>query len=577
MRGARPAWLALLVACAIRVALAGISLDARCSFELEPAQHRTFGVGPCPCEFRTNLWLEEGPRDALRAYAVDSRGARKYRTSGDVEAHTAATHRKGWHTFYGERLYLIVANEGTERMRVGLELAAETAGGGRLSGAGLGEEGERDVCALYEARGTDDFLLEPAPPPAPRRPRPAPASEAEEADEADDGYRAAGYCGEWHAAFARRQAALRAEFLPGGVQPLPGPAEAESAGALLPANASEAFARRAAVYVCAGVCGGFGDRVLGAASVFLVALLTDRAFFIDWTRPSNASSFLEGYVDWEATPDLQAALRREEGYRSVNLIDSWDIHDRLAAAEDLDAFFGAVSFVQTNYYLYDALRRNAVYGPRLRALGLGRSSAHAFSCIARYLFRPRPQVAAAARRAAAALDSAPFVLGIQVRTGGDGRWPEGWTPPFRLEDILACAEAVTEQYAGGLAARRGLSLEAARAQVRWAVAADSPRLLERLRATYGERVVTAAGPIAHIELSGPGEAAAAMERLLADVALLARADQLLIMDSNLGRIAAFVGAGPHTARILYHGGDQCAHFPPRYILAKQWVPVRPGG
>jgi hypothetical protein len=54
---------------------------------------------------------------------------------------------------------------------------------------------------------------------------------------------------------------------------------------------------KAIVWRCAGAgCGGLGDRIRGAPSNFFLALLTNRAYFIDHTFPVELSDYFD-YAD----------------------------------------------------------------------------------------------------------------------------------------------------------------------------------------------------------------------------------------------------------------------------------------
>jgi len=51
---------------------------------------------------------------------------------------------------------------------------------------------------------------------------------------------------------------------------------------------------------CFGQCGGVGDRMSGIVRAFYMAMCTDRRFYVEWTRPSRLSQFLQpNLVPWD--------------------------------------------------------------------------------------------------------------------------------------------------------------------------------------------------------------------------------------------------------------------------------------
>jgi len=53
------------------------------------------------------------------------------------------------------------------------------------------------------------------------------------------------------------------------------------------------------IYSCSSICFGWGDRLRGITSVYILALLTRRRFMIDMNHPCSISHVLQPYqIDW---------------------------------------------------------------------------------------------------------------------------------------------------------------------------------------------------------------------------------------------------------------------------------------
>ena len=58
--------------------------------------------------------------------------------------------------------------------------------------------------------------------------------------------------------------------------------------------------RQALIYSCWKNCGGWGDRLRGITSIYILAVLLQRRFLIDMSYPCNLSHFLESnLIDWQ--------------------------------------------------------------------------------------------------------------------------------------------------------------------------------------------------------------------------------------------------------------------------------------
>ncbi|KAF9140501.1 hypothetical protein BGX30_006432 [Mortierella sp. GBA39] len=177
---------------------------------------------------------------------------------------------------------------------------------------------------------------------------------------------------------------------------------------------------RSIVHSCAKgeSCGQTSDRLMSAASLFMVSLLTDREFFVDWEGYPLFSVFRTPFLNLQAPAatsgvrvegDSTDALQQKQGPLSLSLLN-WK-------AEDLDLVFGIRSLstyldtktrtrsghqtarkthdqlivapqvrIQTNRGLVQRIMTDTSFSERLESMGLHQHNA--YECILSFLFRP---------------------------------------------------------------------------------------------------------------------------------------------------------------------------------------------
>ncbi|CAF0801979.1 unnamed protein product [Adineta ricciae] len=104
-------------------------------------------------------------------------------------------------------------------------------------------------------------------------------------------------------------------------------------------------------YQCRESCGGWGDRLRGITSTFMLAILTQRRFYIDMPYPCNLTRFLQpNLYDWrpiilgsnrsqlliKTTRSSQIASVIYEKISSSNFVDDWSIYDDIYIATNSD-------------------------------------------------------------------------------------------------------------------------------------------------------------------------------------------------------------------------------------------------
>lgn len=217
--------------------------------------------------------------------------------------------------------------------------------------------------------------------------------------------------------------------------------------AILSGNARQRYL----VYQCDGDvnCGGLSDRMLGMVSTFLIALLTDRAWIVNWDKPVPIETvFQSPSINWVYNQS-DPRFKRETVY-SYNMIQ-WTREqiDADIIQRNLTTYFPHnVTHVYINRGIIHRLFRSKLYAPILGSMGLRPHSA--FSCLADFIFQPIP----AARRlitqyAALLRHPSIFSIGIQIRTGDPNmlRPYMDRTSLKQFNSFFSCASQLAQVYA----------------------------------------------------------------------------------------------------------------------------------
>lgn len=182
---------------------------------------------------------------------------------------------------------------------------------------------------------------------------------------------------------------------------------AERAGHRLPSPADAPAARASHERWC----GGVGDRTAGIVSVFLLALASDRDFFIDstWTAPLEVV-YAPNAHDWRLT--RIAGTPRGDAAAKVVARDFRNALHRDIGAQPLRYYLpgGVAAAATANMREWVPLMSHRVMLAKLRAVGLAPTGnrtditfGEVASAVLGFLFRPTPALAAAVARDAVAV------------------------------------------------------------------------------------------------------------------------------------------------------------------------------
>lgn len=175
--------------------------------------------------------------------------------------------------------------------------------------------------------------------------------------------------------------------------------------------------------------GGFADRIKGALSGYLFGLLTNRSYFIRWERPIPLRrDFKQRKLLWQITPDVERALAKLE----MNTVDLIDIELDGARRSSFEQQLHSLAFLpkdrhvrlHTNSFMFNQMIVGG-HGQELAAMGveMTKESLCFQSCFNR-LFEYNPDGSTAIRyqRFMSWKGRQSQVVGLQIRTGGDGDW-----------------------------------------------------------------------------------------------------------------------------------------------------------
>ncbi|PNH12341.1 hypothetical protein TSOC_000751 [Tetrabaena socialis] len=307
-------------------------------------------------------------------------------------------------------------------------------------------------------------------------------------------------CGSWYVPYSHMHAAVRAGRFPVAAPQPAKPAtstEAANSSIAISSNSSAAVQGPARYAVFMSVASGLADRLTNSLSVFLYALLTDRAFEHVWYGKHQLwESYSSPWVDWRAPPrdltrghTMRAQVPAGAGDTSGNSTEAegpvlrvvtenhhWSQHDRPTMAAELYLHeeqvarrtwlrymaannsglltygdeYEAVVWTLNSPFLRYALR-NPLLADRLQELGITR--ANAVPCLFNYLYLPTAEALAPFRHGellGKLLDPLNFVIGIQVRIGdvvfkrGAAQQP-GHSLGASSSAFFSCARQLTAQ------------------------------------------------------------------------------------------------------------------------------------
>lgn len=274
-------------------------------------------------------------------------------------------------------------------------------------------------------------------------------------------------------------------------------------------------AGRFAVWTCGSLlrghndCSGWGNRLLGIVSVFLFAVLTDRAMLIEWpdAGPLGLDNFLRSdLIDWRIPATFKGRKTRFSP-DSLFIGNTYRNQSRLEfffRSEDPWAVSEQLVWIRAKEGLFHSMWQNPFAQQRLCEMGLSHVDS-IFSLLSRVLFRPHGQLKAALRRLEVEIAGRPL-LALQMRFRSDFLDVEpgiGFTAADMDRFYASALAAETSQEKDG----RGSA---------WFLATDSMAVVKSVfEGPYAGKVIWVNGTMAHLTVieraKSPAEARLAQE------------------------------------------------------------------
>ncbi|EDO47381.1 predicted protein [Nematostella vectensis] len=225
--------------------------------------------------------------------------------------------------------------------------------------------------------------------------------------------------------------------------------------------------KRYLVYSCPGEghgCFGYGNRIRAVIALFYLAVLTDRAFLIDWTTPEPLEKHLMPRgLQWNYTKPLECRENETQGIRrhywgthklAEKQKNGWHIEHsegftKWFTRTDFDKYFEfPVEAVNTIWYFAEKnIPKNKYLMKRARELGVkpliqpDATYASLFGCAFHFLFKKSPIIEHYTQKMAGKMRSTGYpVIGMHIRTGDTAFANQSVPNNKGVLGFLKCAE-----------------------------------------------------------------------------------------------------------------------------------------
>jgi len=263
-------------------------------------------------------------------------------------------------------------------------------------------------------------------------------------------------------------------------------------------------------------CGGYGDRMKGIASAFLIAILTHRRFAIRHMEPLDLRPLLlpSPWVQWDLNPSTLANavhLKDVPPPAGQDVIRAWPRTVTLVTNQDLVAYLFSLP----------------AFEPALRQMGLGDHCGDLsclFGCLFHTLFVVGPFLQ---RNLTEMLAAHPRFIAVQIRMGGNQ--VTGWSDPLRTSPfVVARTWEVAADWRADHCPECAVFLST-----------DSASHQRAAQKRLGSALFVVPGHIAHSDRSGPRMAAAGFPKVILDNLLIGQAVFAVISNSGFSYTAVW--------------------------------------
>ena len=311
-------------------------------------------------------------------------------------------------------------------------------------------------------------------------------------------------------------------------------------------HAIQSTANQTLTYSCVKNCGGWGDRLRGMTSTYILSVCLRRRFLIDMPSPFELSYFLSpNFIDWRITtrPIHPVQINAMYGQQA-------DLFHRNLSTGNLTAIWSNDDhvFLTTNGDYITPLLKNRFFRSIISEIGIRSNEStqqDLFPFIFELLFKPTSLIANRLNTLLRHTSQQP-ILCMHIRLGQNPTIPNDAKLPYRQSLVSDMIEFIDR------------NLTDFRSSI--FVTSDSMGSLEILRNHYGSRhVLTVDGPIIHIDR--PNRKAESMKTILrgffkviTDFYFLGECDILLMPRSGFSHWANLRRIHPYSNLYFYCRG-----------------------
>ena len=301
---------------------------------------------------------------------------------------------------------------------------------------------------------------------------------------------------------------------------------------------------KAVVWKCDGSCGGLGDRQRGILTSFMLALVTDRAFFIQNEAPVPLRHYFH-----VANPSLHWTFEESQLEGKTVLHENFmnDVPSIGDYASGNLSHYEAFEFViQANNFWqpFNILRNPGLSG---WARKLRKYDDHVLAgCLLNYLLVPARDMQATLQEVRQSVAGHKNrLLAVQIRTGDSQNKNLTVLTEF-IQLFQTCVQKLKRS---------------SEAPLEVFLTTDSDEALVAFKSAY-PHLLTFPGDIYHVDgpFGKPVNAKAAFRKLALDQLMISQADELLISRSGFSEYAAVRGFKPYYTPTNCNAGKPIPHF-----------------
>lgn len=286
--------------------------------------------------------------------------------------------------------------------------------------------------------------------------------------------------------------------------------------------------RKYLVYTCSGrsPCGGWGDRLRGIVSTYVMAVLTNRVFAINMTSPCPLTTWLRpNLIPW--TSRIKPESQADEIF--IDIHDNTRFADLLKTVDLSKFFINDVVRLTPNYDLFSRLKLNPLYQKQLTEMSMSvpGKPVSLFTRIFEDLFALNHNLEFQVSKFLAGLYETKrrrTLICAQIRMGRNPSIPRDTEIRTRPSELKALWNFLQEYKSDE--------------RFKIFVTTDSESVRKEAKKLFPSQVLDTSGPITHPDYRHDNDSCLGMGKIILDQYLLRFCDTLVISKSLFGVIGA---------------------------------------